>query len=587
MGAVSDRPGLPRGVAALLVLGVVTAATVPAVALGLRPDRERSLQTIGARGRLDYGRDALGALRPLEASFVNEVLGSTASGSLLSITGEGTPARTRLIHVVPEGHVYPCAGAQQTEDPMSPPCIAEFHGDNGDATATGVTGDDVRVLIYMHGGTSHGAATDAPRNRLVDLGEPPSPADHAIITGLRKWQDYFNRRYQFYGRRLHLFLYFNGKTLQPGRIKADAYTNFQQVHPFAVIGNDNWPWYGDSFRRYFGGVPVFEEGRHADNFAEVPGTRWTARPSMAREADLFAGFVCHRMVGRPVALDQLHRGQARKLGLVYGGDDPARSKLATMIRQRVEACGGVFAATASFPGDCFAQDTQKPVAGDAAQQMSDFQRQGITTILWPGCINDGYGIAATGLSYTPEWLLLGDGSNDSYDGVATSRSGQAFDRHAIMLTPEPLESLPLYGWCRQAFAQVDAIRTPVEMETLCLFYVKLRLLATGVQAAGPDLTPQSMARGLERLVIPRHPTVPWCDFTKDDGSCVTDLLPEIWDARQNRTAGGTSDPLTSGCWMVLDGGRRRLANEWPATNVDAGLESAGPCNEFNLNAATR
>jgi hypothetical protein len=44
-----------------------------------------------------------------------------------------------------------CVGnpPRQTEDPTSPPCVAFFDGDNFGSTYQGVTGEEIRVLIYV------------------------------------------------------------------------------------------------------------------------------------------------------------------------------------------------------------------------------------------------------------------------------------------------------------------------------------------------------------------------------------------------------------------------------------------------------
>src|SRR5439155_27088732 len=43
-----------------------------------------------------------------------------------------------------------CVGRppRQTEDPMSPPCVAYFNGDNFGATYSGVTASEIRMLFY-------------------------------------------------------------------------------------------------------------------------------------------------------------------------------------------------------------------------------------------------------------------------------------------------------------------------------------------------------------------------------------------------------------------------------------------------------
>src|SRR5207302_1644062 len=54
-----------------------------------------------------------------------------------------------------------CVGKppRQAEDPMSPPCVAYFNGDNGGATYQGVTRDEITVAILWNGGGRANAAT--------------------------------------------------------------------------------------------------------------------------------------------------------------------------------------------------------------------------------------------------------------------------------------------------------------------------------------------------------------------------------------------------------------------------------------------
>src|SRR4051812_32924222 len=83
-------------------------------------------------------------------------LGTTATesgvgGSVNAVGGppvapvaSGLGARPRTKH---------CVGTppRQTDDPLAPPCVAYFTGDNGGATTRGVTAQEVRVLVYADG----------------------------------------------------------------------------------------------------------------------------------------------------------------------------------------------------------------------------------------------------------------------------------------------------------------------------------------------------------------------------------------------------------------------------------------------------
>ena len=106
--------------------------------------------------------------------------------------GQSGTATDGLVHVEPTGGdsapvtlqtskpiptTRRCFGnpPRQTEDPQSPPCVPGWRGDNGGATSKGVTATEIRIAM---------------------------PAwDEFIAATL---ENYFNARYEFYGRRLRI-----------------------------------------------------------------------------------------------------------------------------------------------------------------------------------------------------------------------------------------------------------------------------------------------------------------------------------------------------------------------------------------------
>src|SRR5256885_11938042 len=97
-----------------------------------------------------------------------------------------TPATSQAADVrVPR--VRRCIGdpPRQIEDPQSPPCVPYWSGDNGGATFKGVTRDEIRVAVMHVEGHN---------------GDPITPEMQSIA-------DFFNKRFEFYGRRIHLLRY--------------------------------------------------------------------------------------------------------------------------------------------------------------------------------------------------------------------------------------------------------------------------------------------------------------------------------------------------------------------------------------------
>src|SRR5581483_8402822 len=74
--------------------------------------------------------------------------GNTPSGLGSSQTPPAVPSPTPLGAGV---RLLRCVGdpPRQIEDPQSPPCVPYWSGDNGGATAKGVTRDEVRIVVPM------------------------------------------------------------------------------------------------------------------------------------------------------------------------------------------------------------------------------------------------------------------------------------------------------------------------------------------------------------------------------------------------------------------------------------------------------
>src|SRR5262249_54240556 len=128
----------------------------------------------------------------------------------------------------------------QTEDPLSPPCVAYFDGDNGGATAQGVTGSEIVVVFYLDAASFADCSPpdqSPAQHTYYDLGKPPVPSEQmeCYTRILRNWQRYFNDRYQTYKRTVHFWAYLSGTTATPETRRADAEDIYKKLHPFATI----------------------------------------------------------------------------------------------------------------------------------------------------------------------------------------------------------------------------------------------------------------------------------------------------------------------------------------------------------------
>ncbi|HEX9766039.1 MAG TPA: hypothetical protein VGA36_04690, partial [Nitriliruptorales bacterium] len=288
---------------------------------------------------------------------------STVRGDAVGGPGPGLPPPPDIPGGVGDRPVTKrCVGSppRQTEDPMSPPCVAFFDGDNGGATYRGVTREEVRILFYLDGGTICEGNTSRgmecrPADTYVDLAQPPTDDEPVFVRELRNFQQHFNGRYQTYGRFVHFFVYFTpggGQSIEDRRAQAAA--NITHVDPFAVIAypQGNSDAYVEAAAAH--GVLSFgaTEPRSAAFFRRHPGMIWGYLPSVDEQARVYADFACTQVVPYPVsASGNGDQGSPRRLGLLRSADQrlPAMIHFADVARREIEACGGTFVTERTFP----------------------------------------------------------------------------------------------------------------------------------------------------------------------------------------------------------------------------------------------
>jgi len=522
----------------------------------------------------------LSALGLGSSSAVNA--GGAAGGNNESVklppVGKGvTPSTKRCVGSPP----------RQTEDPLSPPCVAFFQGDNFGGTYQGVTKDEVRLLVYIDSNVAETGGSKGrevrPQNEYFDLFQPPDPkGEHVIVEGMRGWQRYFNDRFQTYGRVVHFIVYFSSTDKTPEVRRADAADNFSRIHPFAVLtdASENEVDYVDAMAKK--GVLNFGSftGKTSKFFQAYPKLIWGYQPTLEYAANDFGTYACSKVVGQPTVMsgNAGQNGAPRKLGMWHTSDEnfPGLILLADLVKQKIQACGGSIEQDGTFPVCCLAQDAITP-PDYAATQMAAFQQAGITTIIWPGGIEGHVCKAASAIGYYPEWVVLGDGTMDTNWPIRLSGNTACFDRHAVTMSAEPFEPDRRQQRCYQAFREVNKTRPDSDMAYICDYYRNLFQLFTGIQVAGPRLGPTSVDKGYHAIpaIHSTDKTVPACFYNAGDYTCVKDAAQEWWDAT-GKTA--NDDRAGNGCWRSMTDGKRFQPGEWTKANINAALQNADACN---------
>jgi len=537
------------------------------------------------------------------ASLSSDGAGGTGLGG--SPTGNANPALPGL-PPIPGGagaipDQYPCVGnpPHQTADPLSPPCVAYYNGNNGGATYQGVTGRQITVLIYVDPGTPIGTS-DGTENETAYSGEyfnlqQPIPSNvHSVtLRNYQRFQKYFNYHYATYNRYVDFWLYFSecsggcaaGLPTVQTRV-SDAAANYAKLHPFAVVTSaaaDASPLPYEDYMASRGVLSFGSFGLNpATTYQQYPGHIWDYLPTLEQQAATFSSYACQKVLGQPVVNsgNAGEDGKPRVLGLITMADPdfPNLIRYGALVKSEVEACGGRFAASGTVP-----VEGEDPDSAYAAQNMAAFKEAGVTTIIWPGGDELVQSQAAAALGYYPEWIIGGDGQDNDDDASAMFQSRAEWD-HAWVVTFWPLHPVPRDQICRQAIAEVDPnAGDDAYFACFFTFYEDLRQMFTGIQVAGPDLTPASIDEGFHAIppVASTNPQVPACYYPPGEYTCIQDSVVEHWNFDVDGTGNYDAGTNTQGCWLMLGGGARTIDGQrWPAGNIDAQYSPDDPCNVF-------
>lgn len=484
---------------------------------------------------------------------------------------------------------------RQTEDPLSPPCVPFFEGDNFGATYQGVTADEIKILMYFDGGittvgTSRGEET-CPTTKVVDLiNDPPDDEECHVIRQARIWQTYFNDRYQTYGRYVHFHLYFgtSASSTSPETRRADAAESFRLVEPFATLDYSAFSGGGDSFvdtmaRR---GVLNFGQfaGQKAEFFIRYPKLIWGYQPSQEIQVLHYSAVLCNYYVGRPVTHSPQNTGEPRKFGLVYTTDNgyTALQEFKDQVVAKFKDCGGDIAVTGTHPVAGYSVDSETSPRY-ATEVMQKMKAAGVTTIIWPGGMEVNYTAAAKNLDYYPEWIVAGDGDMENEFAQQGYRGSMGQDQdvwdHAVVVSNQPQTPAAAGDQiCFQAQRSVDP-DTPQQdaARTGCDQYANLRQLFIGIQVAGPRLGPTSIDRGFHAIPAVESPSlqIPSCYYLPNDYTCIKDFIIGDWDPK----AGGEND-TTPGCYRMVGSYRRITENLQPQDPLEGYDPSVDECQGY-------
>ncbi len=436
-----------------------------------------------------------------------------AGAALVAVVApRATPATSAV--AVPPGITPPAApgspgvtvagvrcGPLQRQLPWSayaPVCLPAWHGDNGGATANGVTRTTITLTYRM-------ATTDILSLLYAEVPQTVVGTNAEAVHTMQSYIDTFNHYFELYGRKVVLRPYvgqgdFISEDQGSGLAQAqeDALTVADNLHGFADMSLiDSSVIYADALQQ--AKVPVF--GLYLQSagwYQRGAPYQYTVGPdctaSAAALADILgsSGMANARAAYAGPAL----RDHRRVYGVVYP-DNPQAVRCEQLLAQRMAAAGHPITTAVGYEFDVATLQTA------AQNAIGQLQSSGVTTVICASCdpVSPIYFLrAANQAGYSPEFVVQSyfAGGTSSMDGFVqniVARSGAGSKAGEILAlgsggqVTRSSEALRAYAMANGGSTSGILPSYPWAYDSLLLFFDLL-------QAAGPDLTPATLHRAM-------------------------------------------------------------------------------------------
>lgn len=543
-----------------LVYGAVTLAIVLAIAAISITASRAGPPTIA-----EFAPEAIQQIKdtPKELSASGVGLGGEGSGETTTTTSTTTAVAgagsttTTTEPTAEQGRVKRCVGdpPRQTEDPQSPPCVAFWEGDNGGATYHNVTGDTISVAVPY--------------------------GDRRVMDDLAA---YFNKRYQTYGRKYVLNNGGGGASKCSGRRASVDYVD-NELHAFAALSSNSGvagPCFtAEMARRKL--ISISENSQFADSEMDALAPYlWQYSAGFDRQFQAAGEMVCARWAGKPAnhSRDPNLVIQPKRTYGILLENQPRPDEISFQpLFDALAKCGEsidpkhVYRLTAdneaggTAPGSGGATDPQAPT-----EAILQLKRDNVTTVFLFGLtlVEHQIATAAENAKYYPEWIAGSYGNNDKNQairaGIPYASQRQALVSLGLAYPNRPITMEPAWAAMREVDPTIRYPADLLEVQDFVLQYKAMLVLASGVQMAGPNLTPQTFEAALQRTKFPYpadDPTLSGNVSFKGDHSMTEGISEAYWMEGVPSPSGVQSDG-SPGTFCYLDRVARRQLGSWPA-----------------------
>jgi len=459
----------------------------------------------------------------------------------------------------------------------APPCVQPFTGKNGGSTAQGVTGDAIKVVVYV-----------GDPNKDPLLAGQIRAAGASLDTGQIKdtWRGYFdiyNKMLELYGRKIDVqFFDGTGSGADTSAAKADAIA-IADMKPFAVLGGPQQSTTVFSDELAHRGVLCVGVCATAVPQKIINSSApyiWPVGPS-PEEGAMLASELIGKQAGpgkAQYAGDDETKNKNRVYGFAhYDTPDGQYKGLFDTLESGLKKYGIKVKAEQSFFLD------PSKLQENARTIITKMKSAGVTTVIYTGDPLSPASLTreASAQNYHPEWIV---GPSVLAD---TSIFGRTFDQdqwaHAfgIALVPGrvPQNDNPnyyLYTWFHGS---------PPPNNTYGVIIPSISMFARGVTMAGPNLTTKTFRDGMFRnppsggdAVNPKdswgkHGFWPSVDYNGADDAALL-----WWDP--SATGEDEVGQNGTGLYRYADGGKRYTLGKFPAKGQGGLFDTAASVTVF-------
>jgi hypothetical protein len=467
----------------------------------------------------------------------------------------------------------------QFDGAYAAPCLPKFTGNNGGATSNGVTATTITLAQIEYPTTSNAQELEA---QAAAAGIAPQP----VISQVEQtFLNYFNSIYELYGRKVVIqpvtaTANSTEEALDQDQTQAcaDATTIAQQVHAFGETGM--------LYEIQGGGSAPFSQCAAQEKLVEFQGNAyygenifqgenpyvWGTLASCTNIAAQMAEVVGTELAGKKaIYAGAALKNHVRKFGTYIPNINSYIGCNGSPSSTEVKLLTTKYHVPLSAVDTFFHYDLDISTFAQSAQQaIVQFKAAGVTTIV---LASDPFSVgfltkAAAAQNYYPEWMLEGTAGTD------TDNYGQTYDQAEVtghmFGVSEANATGSIYGPSSPAgklYQKLTGHAIPQETDGN---YANLVEIFDMLQAAGPDLTPQNMARGTHALPVLGAPSFSygtWSWNVSPTGQSGAGEHSSLIDARMVWWNPTLTSPVNNmpGSFVAVNNGARYGLGQWPKT----------------------